>query len=83
MRCILGDVRTVLFWVSFSQTIIYWAQTQHKKFDFITTSSIITIHIGDFMSSRTFNNEAKLKLTQLINEGLAVTHANIIVCFRV
>ena len=24
--------------------------------------------------SRTFNNEAKLKLTQLINEGLAVTH---------
>jgi len=26
------------------------------------------------MSSRTFNNEAKLKLTQLINEGLAVTH---------
>ena len=26
------------------------------------------------MSSRTFNNEAKLKLTQLINEGMAVMH---------
>jgi hypothetical protein len=26
------------------------------------------------MSSRTFNNEAKIKLTQLINEGLAVLH---------
>ena len=25
------------------------------------------------MSERSFNNEAKLKLTQLINEGLAVT----------
>jgi len=24
--------------------------------------------------SRTFNNEAKIKLTQLINEGLSVTH---------
>lgn len=26
------------------------------------------------MTSRTFNNDAKLKLTQLINEGLAVMH---------
>ena len=26
------------------------------------------------MSSRTFNNEAKIKLTQLINEGLSVMH---------
>lgn len=26
------------------------------------------------MTTRTFNNEAKLKLTQLINEGIAVTH---------
>jgi hypothetical protein len=25
------------------------------------------------MSNRTFNNEAKIKLTQLINEGLSVT----------
>ena len=25
------------------------------------------------MTTRTFNNEAKIKLTQLINEGLAVT----------
>jgi transposase-like protein len=26
------------------------------------------------MSSRSFNNEAKIKLTQLINEGMAVMH---------
>ena len=26
------------------------------------------------MSNRTFNNEAKIKLTQLINEGMAVMH---------
>lgn len=26
------------------------------------------------MSGRTFNNEAKLKLTQLVNEGMAVMH---------
>ena len=26
------------------------------------------------MSTRTFNNEAKIKLTQLINEGMAVMH---------
>jgi transposase-like protein len=26
------------------------------------------------MSERTFNNEAKLKLTQLVNEGMAVMH---------
>jgi transposase-like protein len=30
------------------------------------------LNTGDFMSSRTFNNEAKIKLTQLINEGMAV-----------
>lgn len=46
----------------------------HKKIDFFTTPAILTKStIGDYMS-RTFNNEAKLKLTQLINEGLAVTH---------
>ena len=37
-------------------------------------SYILTIYIGDFMSTRTFNNEAKIKLTQLINEGMAVMH---------
>ena len=26
------------------------------------------------MSSRTFNNEAKIKLTQLVNEGIATMH---------
>ena len=26
------------------------------------------------MTERSFNNEAKIKLTQLINEGLAVMH---------
>jgi len=26
------------------------------------------------MSTRTFNNEAKIKLTQLINEGMSVMH---------
>lgn len=37
-------------------------------------SYILVLYLitGDFMSSRTFNNEAKIKLTQLINEGMAV-----------
>jgi len=33
---------------------------------------VLYLYTGDFMSSRTFNNEAKIKLTQLINEGMAV-----------
>ena len=26
------------------------------------------------MTARTFNNEAKIKLTQLVNEGMSVMH---------
>lgn len=35
---------------------------------------MITNQQGDSMTTRSFNNEAKIKLTQLINEGLAVMH---------
>jgi transposase-like protein len=41
-------------------------------FDFNTQLYIITNHQGDFMTTRSFNNEAKIKLTQLVNEGMAV-----------
>lgn len=45
-------------------------------FDFLTQSYIINYFTGEPMSdyNRTFNNEAKLKLTQLVNEGMATLH---------
>lgn len=45
-------------------------------FDFLTQSYIINYFTGEHMSdyNRTFNNEAKLKLTQLVNEGMATLH---------
>lgn len=45
-------------------------------FDFLTQSYIINYFTGELMSdyNRTFNNEAKLKLTQLVNEGMATLH---------
>jgi hypothetical protein len=35
---------------------------------------MITNQQGDSMTTRSFNNDAKIKLTVLINEGLAVMH---------
>lgn len=43
-------------------------------FDFTTQTCIITTFTGETMSTRTFNGEAKIKLTQLINEGMATMH---------
>lgn len=45
-------------------------------FDFLAQSYIINYFTGEPMSdyNRTFNNEAKLKLTQLVNEGMATLH---------
>lgn len=41
---------------------------------FLRSTYILTTSQGETMSDRTFNGDAKIKLTQLVNEGMAVLH---------
>ena len=48
-------------------------QNEQLYIDFLQLN-LYTIVLGGSMSSKTFNGEQKLKLTQIINEGMAVLH---------
>jgi len=49
-------------------------QSEHISIDFVCNINYTCILPGDIMSDKTFNGDQKIKLVQIINEGMQVMH---------
>ena len=49
-------------------------QSEHISIDFARNINYTCVLLGDIMSDKTFNGDQKIKLTQIINEGMQVLH---------
>ena len=50
------------------------SQSEHFSIDFAVTINYTCVLLGDTMSDKSFNGDQKIKLTQIINEGMQVMH---------
>ena len=49
-------------------------QSEHILIDFAGCINYTCVLLGDIMSDKTFNGDQKIKLVQIINEGMQVMH---------
>jgi len=49
-------------------------RSEHISIDFARNINYTCILLGDTMSDKSFNGDQKIKLTQIINEGMQVMH---------
>jgi hypothetical protein len=49
-------------------------QSEHISIDFAVYINYTCVLLGDTMSDKTFNGDQKIKLVQIINEGMQVMH---------
>jgi hypothetical protein len=50
------------------------SQSEHISVDFSSNINYTCVLLGDTMSDKSFNGDQKIKLTQIINEGMQVMH---------